>query len=224
MMNVTDAVLSRRSVRAFLPTPVPLETLRRVLTTAARSPSNSNIQPWHVRVVTGDTLNKLTSVMREIATVPPQFDHPLQYPIYPENLAQPYLSRRAMCAERQYGAVGIPRSDREGRLRYVYRNMQCFGAPAAMFTFIEKGMGLSQWADLGCFIQTVMLLLREAGLDSCAQISWCNFAKTVGDVVEVPGDWILYCGMSIGYADPDAPVNSIAADRASLDDFAKFLT
>jgi nitroreductase len=102
--------------------------------------------------------------------------------------------------------------------------MQCFGAPAAMFTFIEKGMELSQWADLGCFIQTVMLLLREAGVDSCAQISWCNFAKTVGGIVEAPEDWILYCGMSIGYADPGAPVNNIAADRAPLDDFARFLT
>ncbi len=223
-MNVTDAVLSRRSVRAFLDKPVPFETLRWIVDTAARAPSNSNIQPWLVRVVTGDTLERLKSVMRERATVPPQFDHPLDYPIYPENLKEPYLSRRSMCAERQYTAVGVPREDREGRLRYVYRNMQCFGAPVAMFTFIENGMGPSQWADLGCFIQTVMLLAREAGLDSCAQISWCNFANTVAEVLEAPKDWTLYCGLSIGYADPDAPVNAIVADRAPLDEFAKFLT
>lgn len=222
-MNVTEAILSRRSVRAFRDTPVPQETLRRILATAARAPSNSNIQPWLVRVVTGTTLDKLKAVMRERATVPPQFDHPLDYPIYPEGLAEPHLTRRAMCAERQYNSVGLAREDREGRLRYVYRNMQCFGAPAAMFTFIEKGMGPSQWADLGIFLQTVMLLLHEAGLDSCAQISWCNFAKTVSELLDVPPNWTLYCGLSIGHGDPDAPVNAIVADRAALDDFAVFM-
>ena len=223
-MNVTDAVLSRRSVRAFLDTPVPLETLRRIVETASRAPSNSNMQPWLVRVVTGDTLAKLKSRTLERSTVPPQFDHPTQYPVYPEELKEPYLSRRAMCAERQYSAVGIPREDREGRLRYVYRNMQCFGAPAAMFTFIERDMGPSQWADLGCFLQTVMLLLREDGLDSCAQISWCNFASTVCDMLEVPANWMLYCGLSIGHPDPEAPVNAIVADRVPLDEFARFFT
>lgn len=223
-MNVTDAVLSRRSVRAFLDTPVPLETLRAIISAAARAPSNSNIQPWLLRVVTGGTLERLRGVMRERATVPPQFDHPTQFPIYPEGMTEPYLTRRAMCAERQYNAVGIAREDREGRLRYVYGNMQFFGAPAGMFTFIEQCMGPSQWADLGIFLQTVMLLLREAGIDSCAQISWCNFGKTVCDVLDVPADWTLYCGLSIGYADPDAPVNAVVADRAALDDFAKFLT
>ena len=222
-MNVTDAVLSRRSVRAFRDTPVPQDTLRRIIATAARAPSNSNIQPWLVRVVTGNTLEKLKSVMRERATVPPQFDHPLAYPIYPEDLGEPHQTRRANCAERQYNSVGIGREDREGRLRYVYGNMQCFGAPAAMFTFIEKHMGPSQWADLGIFLQTVMLLLTEAGIDSCAQISWCNFHKTIGEVLEVPADWTLYCGLSIGHADPDAPVNAVVADRVKLDDFAKFL-
>jgi nitroreductase len=223
-MNVTDAVLSRRSVRAFLDRPVPQETLRRVVETASRAPSNSNMQPWLVRVLTGDTLARLKSVMRERAVVPPQFDQPKQYSFYPDELKDPYLSRRAKCAERQYSAVGIPREDHEGRLRYVYGNMQCFGAPAAMFTFIENGMGPSQWADLGCFLQTVMLLLQEAGIDSCAQISWCNFARTVCEVTEVPDDWTLYCGLSIGYADPDAPVNTVVADRVPIDDFAKFLT
>ncbi len=223
-MNVTDAVLSRRSVRAFRDTPVPQETLRQVLETAARAPSNSNMQPWLVRVVTGETLERLKTAMRARATVPPQFDEPRDFPSYPEDLGEPYLTRRAMCAERQYGAVGLSREDREGRLRYVYRNMQCFGAPAAMFTFIETGMGPSQWADLGIFLQTVMLLLREAGLDSCAQISWGNFAKTVRAVLEVPGDWMLYCGLSIGYGDTQAPVNAIVADRAPLDEFAKFLS
>lgn len=222
-MNVTEAVLARRSVRAFLDTPVPLDALRDILSTASHAPSNSNIQPWLVRVVTGSTLERLKSVMRERATAPPQFDEPAPYPIYPETLAEPYLTRRAMCAERQYGAVGIAREDHEGRLRYIYRNMQCFGAPAAMFTFIEGGMGPSQWADLGIFLQTVMLLLREAGIDSCAQISWCRFAKTISEVLEVPESWTLYCGLSIGYADRDAAVNAIVADRAPLDAFATFL-
>ena len=196
--------------------------MREVLAKAAYAPSNSNIQPWQVRVVAGAAMARLKALMAARSTDKPQFDD-LQFKIYPDNLQEPYATRRFDCGERQYSKVGLAREDGVGRLRYVYRNMQFFNAPAGMFTFCEGNMEPSQWADLGCFIQTVMLLLKEAGLDSCAQISWCRFNKAVSEFVGAPPGWTLYCGMSIGYRDPTAPVNSIVPDRAPLDAFAQFI-
>jgi nitroreductase len=221
-MKVTEAVLTRRSVRAFRDAPVPGETLRRVIATAGRAPSNSNIQPWLVKVVAGRAIEELKAVMRERRTREPRADVP-QYAVYPPELKDPYLTRRFNCGERQYGKMGIARDDAQGRRDYVFNNHQFFGAPAGLFCFIERGMGPSQWADLGCYLQTVMLLLREAGLDSCAQISWCLYADTVCRFLQVPADWTLYCGLSIGHADPAAPINTVVADRAAVEEYVQFL-
>ena len=146
--------------------------------------------------------------MRERRRREPRFDGS-QYPMVPVELKDPHFSRRVNCAERQYSKMGLTRENAEGRFNYVFNNMQFFGAPVGMFCFIENTMGNSQWADLGSYIQTFMLLLREVGLDSCAQISWCNYAQTVREFFAVPDHWILYCGMSIGYADPDAIINTV---------------
>lgn len=212
-MDVRDAVARRRSVRAFLPKPVDQTLLETIARQALQAPSNSNIQPWHIWLVTGVRLDALKAAMRARSTVPPQFDE-REYPVYPDPLEEPYSDRRFSCGERQYAAVDIAREDHEGRLRYVYNNHQAFGAPAAMFLCIDRAAGPSQWADLGIYLQTVMLLLTEAGLDSCAQISWTAFNQTVREVLAIPDHLTLYCGLSIGYADPDAPVNKVVADRA----------
>ncbi len=220
-ISVTEAIRTRRSTRAFLPTPVPEGLLREILETARRAPSNSNIQPWLAHVVTGETLARLKAATAARSTVPPAFDE-RPYPIYPDPPTEAQEARRFACGERQYGSRGIAREDVEGRLRYVYNNHQCFGAPAAMFLFAEPGDGLSQWADLGIFLQTVMLLLTEAGLGSIGQISWSVFNRTVKDVLGVPDRLVLYCGLSIGYPDPADPINAVVADRAELSEFATF--
>jgi len=215
--SVSQAVAARHSVRAYLDKPVDPALLRQVLTKALRAPSNSNIQPWQVHLVTGDTLARLKAATADRAIFPPQFDHPA-YPIYPDPLSETYKDRRFDCGERQYGARGIDRDDREGRLRYVYGNHQFFGAPAGLFLYAEPACGLSQWADLGIFLQTVMLLLKEEGLDSCAQISWAMVGQTVRQVLRVRPELMLYCGLAIGYADMSDPINQIATPRASFDD------
>jgi len=212
-MTVRDAVENRRSIRAFLPDPVDRALLEDILRAALRAPSNSNVQPWHVWLVTGARLEALRAATRSRSTVPPQFDE-REYPVYPDPIEEPYAGRRFQCGERQYAALEIAREDHEGRLRYVYNNHQAFGAPAAMFLCIDRAAGPSQWADLGIYLQTVMLLLTEAGLDSCAQISWTAFHGTVREVLEIPDHLMLYCGLSIGHADPAAPVNRVIADRA----------
>ncbi len=212
-MNVSEALRARRSVRAFTAEPVDQDLLEGVLRKALQSPSNSNVQPWHVWLVTGAALERLRVATAARSTIPASFDE-RAYPVYPDPMEEPYAGRRFHCGERQYAAMDIAREDHDGRLTYVYRNHQAFGAPAAMFLFIDKAAGPSQWADLGIYLQSVMLLLTEAGLASCGQISWTAMHETVRQVLGTPDNLILYCGLSIGHEGKDHPVNSVIADRA----------
>lgn len=218
-MEVSEAVASRRSVRGFLPEPVDGAVIRRVLTRAARAPSGGNLQPWHVDVVAGEPLAELKAIMRaRLATgseVP-------AYAIYPAILPEPYRSHRFEVGEDLYAALGIPRGDKAGRLAWFAQNFGFFGAPLALFTSVDRVMGPPQWSDLGMFLQTVMLLLREEGLDSCAQECWAIYPDTVGAFLGLPPDRMLFCGMAIGVADPAAPANALRSRRAAVDDFATF--
>lgn len=220
-MTVTHAVETRRSVRGFLPTPVDPATIRGVLTTAARAPSGGNLQPWHIDVLAGEKLSALKDVMAARVTEAPRGE-PTDYAIYPNELAAPYRDRRFQVGEDLYGALGIPRDDKFARLMWFSRNFQFFGAPVALFCSVDRRMGPPQWSDLGMFLQTVMLLLREAGLDSCAQECWAIYPQTVGNFLALPPERMLFCGMAIGHADPADPANQWRARRADLADFVRF--
>ncbi|MFO1196105.1 MAG: nitroreductase [Burkholderiaceae bacterium] len=220
-MDVREAIASRRSIRDFLPTPVPGETIRRVLAAASRSPSGGNVQPWHVDVVAGEPLESLKAKMRAIAEGAPRSE-PLDYSIYPKELVSPYRDRRFKCGEDMYATMGVAREDRPARLRWFARNYQFFGAPLALFCSVDRRMGPPQWSDLGMFLQTVMLLLRAEGLDSCAQEAWSVYPVTVGEFLGLPPERMLFCGMAIGRRNPDHPVNGLVTDRAPLEEFASF--
>ena len=219
-LSVTEAVRARRSVRAFLDTPVPLSTLREVLELAARAPSGGNLQPWWIHVVTGEPLSRLREQMRE--RIASQGPDPAEYEIYPPHPRAPYRTRRFELGEIMYAALGIPRTDKLGRLQRFAENYQLFGAPVGLFCFIDRRMGSAQWSDLGMYLQTVMLLLKERGLDSCAQEAWSAYHRVVTEFVKSPPELMLFCGMAIGYADPEVPVNAIESPRAPLDEFARF--
>lgn len=220
-MDLMQAIASRRSVRGFLDTPVAGETIRRVLTLAARAPSGGNVQPWHIQVVAGEPLARLKTIMATRVAEAPAGET-TEYDIYPKNLVAPYRDRRFKLGEDMYAKIGIPREDKEKRRRWMSQNYQCFGAPMALFCSIDRRMGAPQWSDLGMFLQTVMLLLRAEGLDSCPQECWSLYPQTLGSFLELPPEQMLFCGMSIGYADPDQPVNQLRADRAPLEEFVKF--
>jgi nitroreductase len=223
-MNVTDALAARRSIRDFLPKPVPGELIRRVLATAARSPSGGNLQPWHIDVLAGDKLAELLALMRErqaAALAGDASDTP-EYDIYPKELVSPYRDRRFQIGEDMYAALGIPREDRAARLRWFARNYQAFGAPVLLFCSVDRRMGPPQWSDLGMYLQSVMLLLQEEGVDSCAQEAWSVYPRTVGNFIGIPPERMLFTGMAIGYRNPDHPVNSVVARRAPLEEFARF--
>jgi nitroreductase len=223
-MNVTQALQSRLSVRDFLPTPVSGDVIRRVLTTASRSPSGGNVQPWQIDVVAGERLDALKALMQRRLAEVASGDHSEQpeYDIYPKELVSPYRDYRFALGEAMYAQLGIPREDKAGRLRWFARNFAFFGAPMALFCTVDRRMGPPQWSDMGMFLQSVMLLLREEGLDSCAQECWAVYPKTICNFLGTPPERMLFTGMAIGHRNPEHPVNSLASSRAPLEAFAQF--
>ncbi|WP_432164545.1 nitroreductase [Streptomyces sp. bgisy031] len=204
-MDVYEAVTSRRAVRGFTDQPVPREALERVLSAAAWAPSGSNLQPWHAYVLTGRPLAELKKCAGERLATGDPWDEP-EYEQYPSALKSPYRERRSAFGEQRYGALGIAREDIEARQRASSANWDCFGAPAALFCYIDRDLGAPQWSDVGMYLQTVMLLLRAEGLHSCPQMAWAKFHRSVAEVLSPPDELMLFCGMSIGFED-------VAADR-----------
>jgi nitroreductase len=219
-VNVYEAMRSRRSVRRFLGRPVPADVLTRVLNAALRAPSGGNLQPWRVYLLTGPRLEDLKSRVRRRIAVGDSGD-PLPVQPYPADLPAIYAQRLADGGERRYGAAGVARGDKEGRARIRAGNWECFGSPAALFCYLDERMLPPQWMDVGIFLQSVMLLLRAEGLDSCPQIAWAEYHRTVEAVIKPPVGHVLACGMSIGYADPQAPQPSMP--RATLSEVVTFL-
>jgi nitroreductase len=223
MMTVTEAVMSRRSVRAFLDTPVPLPLIEQILTKASRAASGGNLQPWHVYVVSGDPLRAFNARMSQRLAESTEGDLPPEYHVYPQPLKAPYRDYRFKNGEDYYALAGIPRENKAERARFFANNYSFFGAPLALFCFVDRQMGPPQWSDLGMFLATVMLLLRESGLDSCAQECWSRYHCTVRQFLNPPDEWMLFCGMAIGYENQDATVNRMVSDRAPLEQFARFI-
>lgn len=217
--SVTDAVLSRRAVRVFRNEPVPLNVLRDVLEKARYSPSGCNFQPWEATVLTGEPLRDL---QKKMSTSRPQ--DPVEYVIQPPEISAEHLRRLSENGEFQYGSEGIARDDAAGRQAFIMRNYAAFGAPAVLLCYFPRVMGPPQWADVGMWLQTVMLLLREAGLDSCPQEFLSLYGKLIKDHIGVDDEThIFFCGLCIGYRDADAPVNNYDRPRIPLDEQVRFL-
>ena len=221
-MQVHEAIVSRRSIRAFLPTPVAGDVIRRVIETAARSPSGGNLQPWHIDIIAGEPLAELKATMQRRLLVDEAEVESPEYDVYPKSLPSPWRDRRFKVGEAMYARLGIPRHDKQARQRWFANNFDFFGAPMALFCSVDRMMGPPQWSDLGMYLQTVMLLLREAGLDSCAQEAWSLFPKTVGRALSLPPERMLFTGMAIGWRDPANPVNELVTDRAPPIEWARF--
>lgn len=217
-MNVSEAIAYRRSVRGFLDKPVDIALVKDIVERAARAATGGNLQPWHIDIVHGDSMTRLKALMREtMAGGPPS--EAAEYDIYPPQLTKPYADRRFEVGEMLYRSIGIPREDKAGRMRWFARNFQFFDAPMALFLTLDRQMGLPQWGDAGMMLQNVMLLLCEAGLDSCPQECWAVYPKTIGGFLGTPDNRILWTGMSIGYKDPAEPANALVPTRAPSDEW-----
>ncbi|NIJ28207.1 nitroreductase [Sphingomonas insulae] len=216
-MQVAEAVAARRSVRGFVDTPVAVDMLRELARAAARAPSGGNLQPWHVHIVAGGAMVRLKAAMAgkllrgdvEIA----------EYAVYPDGLGEPYSARRSDVGEALYARLGIPRADRQARRRWFAENFRFFGAPAAYFCSVDRGMGPPQWSDLGMYLQTLMLLAVDAGLATCPQECWALYPDTIGRLLELPEGRMLFCGVAIGVEDTQAPANALRSERAPVEEW-----
>lgn len=223
-MKVSQALEARRSVRAFTDQPVSSDTLKSVFTRAARAPSGGNVQPWKIVLLNADKLNEFRAIMkrRMEGERHPSGESP-EYEVYPAKLKEPYRTARFEVGEQMYGLLEIPREDKQKRLQWFANNYQFFGAPAAAFCFFDRTMGPPQWSDLGMYLQSVMLLFQEEGIDTCAQECWFNYPRTVADFCDVPEEWMLFCGMAIGYRDAEHPVNQLRTNRLATEEWLKIL-
>jgi nitroreductase len=220
IVDVYEAVTSRRAVRGFLDKEVPRKVLERVLSAAAWAPSGSNIQPWNVYVVTGEPLAELKKRATGRVADGVLWDD-REYVMYPPAMKARYRDRREAFGNERYSALGIAREDWEARQRAAIANWDCFGAPAALFCYIDRDLGVAQWADLGMYLQSVMLLLRAEGMHSCPQMAWSQVHNTVAEIVSPPDELMLFCGMSIGYE--DTTVDYVRTGRAVLDETVTFI-
>lgn len=219
--TVTDAVRSRHSCRSFTAQPVDLDIVRQLIETARYAPSGGNLQPWIVHVLTGEALSRFRAMLAPKVEAAPLGGH-AEYHVYPPDLKDPYRSRRFKVGEDMYAQIGVKREDKPARIRQFSRNYDFFGAPVGMFFFMDRIMGPPQWSDIGMFMQTLMLLAREQGLSSCPQEAWAGWFREVSEFLEVGPEMMLFCGIALGYADETAPINRLRADRAALDEFARF--
>lgn len=216
-----SAIQDRFSVRAFLDKPVEKSLLEKVLKEAQQSPSGGNLQPWHVYVTAGaDRAAFLEKVQSSIKAAP--MGEPDSPDIYPPKLKEPYKQRRAQCGYDMYSALGIPKEDKMAGIMQVMKNFEFFGAPIGIFFAIDKTMGRPQWSHMGMYIQSLMLAAVEHGLGTCPQEAWMLRHQTVRDHFEIPEEMDFYCGLALGYPDPDHPINNYRTQRASLDEVVTF--
>jgi nitroreductase len=216
-MQVGEAVAARRSVRGFLDKPVDADLLRDLAIKAARAATGGNIQPWHIDIVQGDAMAELKAIMA--GKIERREKEQPGYDIYPREMTDAAKARTFGVGEQLYGHLGIPREDKRARLQWFARNFQFFGAPAAYFCTVDRRMGPPQWADCGMYLQNLMLLAVEAGLATCPQECWAMYPQTVERFLGTPPERMLFCGVAIGYEDPDEPANRMRSERAAEEEW-----
>ncbi|MDM0113679.1 nitroreductase [Variovorax sp. J22R133] len=211
----------RRSVRAFLPTPVSRATVAEILELAACAPSGTNTQPWHVTVLAGAQRQALCDrAMHAFHHEPDQ--HGPEYDVYPEEFVEPYLGRRRRNGFELYASIGIVRGDKAAMQRQHARNFTFFDAPVGLIFTVDRRMSRGSWVDYGMFMQNIMLAARARGLDTCPQMAWAMLPGVVTEVLELPAHMMVVCGMALGHADLGAPENRLRAEREPVANFTRF--
>ena len=220
--DVFAAARTRRSIRSYKADPVPVEIVREIVALGRHAPSGSNIQPWRVHVLTGATLKRVGSAIQR-AFLDDEPGHRRDYDYYTDPIVEPYLARRRQCGWGLYGTLGIGRGDREKSKAYRATNYNFFGAPVGLIFTIDRKLEKGSWLDYGMFLQTIMLAARARGLHTCAEAAIASYPDIVRRELDVSNEWIVICGMAMGYADPDAVINTFQPPRIALEDYAMFL-
>ena len=222
---VEEAITTRRSIRAFLPTPVPRATIERILQIAARAPSGTNTQPWKTYVLTGEPLKAMSDRLVAAYDDPEERAlHIEEYAYYPTEWRSPFVDRRRKVGWDLYTLLGIAKTDKERMHAQHRRNYRFFDAPVGLMFTIDRTMRQGSWLDFGMFLQSVMVAARGHGLDTCPQAAFTQFHRIIMDELGAPDNEQLVCGMSLGVADPKAIENSLVTEREPVSSFATFLS
>ncbi|MFN4273721.1 MAG: nitroreductase [Aliihoeflea sp.] len=219
---VDEAITSRRSVRAFLPTPVDEDLIRDILAVAARAPSGTNMQPWKVYVVTGQTKELVSEAILNSGIRAEKADWD-EYKYYPDHFFEPYLSRRRAVGFELYGLLGIGRRDVERMRAQHDRNFVFFDAPVGMIFTIDRRLELGSWIDHGMFLQSIMIAARGRGLHTCPQAAFAPYHRQIRPILQIPDEEMVVCGMALGYEDVSKPENQLRTEREPVEAFATFL-
>ena len=220
---VDDAITSRRSMRAYLPTPVPREAIEDLLRVAARAPSGTNTQPWKVHVLTGAALNALgTSLLAAHDDPAVAATHTEEYAYYPTQWQSPYIDRRRKVGWDLYGLLGLAKTDKAGMHRQHGRNYTFFDAPVGLVFTIDRVLQQGSWLDYGMFLQNIMVAARGRGLDTCPQAAFTQYHRLIAEHLGLGAHEMVVCGMALGFADPDAVENTLVTERAPVSEFARF--
>ncbi|SEK53110.1 Nitroreductase [Roseateles sp. YR242] len=221
---VETALQTRHSMRAFLPTPVPRETIERILQVAARAPSGTNTQPWQVHVLTGEAKDRLVQRLHAAYDDPEELaTHTEEYAYYPREWVSPYIDRRRKVGWDLYGLLGITKGDKLRMHEQHGRNYSFFDAPVGLMFTIDRVMQQGSWLDYGMFIQNVMVAARAHGLHTCPQAAFTQFHRLIGEELQLAPQQMLVCGMALGYADPEAVENTLVTEREPIGGFVRFL-
>lgn len=220
--DVFAAARTRRSIRAYKPDAVPPALLREIVELGRHAPSGSNIQPWRVHVLTGATLQRLGGAIKS-AFLNDEPGHHRDYDYYTDPVFEPYLARRRACGWGLYGTLGIGKGDHEKSKAYRACNYEFFGAPAGLVFTIDRKLEKGSWLDYGMFLQTLMLAARARGLHTCPEASIASYPDVVRRELGISRDWVVICGMALGYADERDVVNTFQPERIALEDYATFM-
>ena len=224
LASLVDGVIrSRRSIRAFLPREISRDVLNEILAVASRAPSGANVQPWKVHVLTGESLRKLSSALLAVHNAPdgPAVE-PREFDYYPSQWVEPYIGRRRKVGFDLYRVLGIARGEQDRMHAQAGHNYAFFGAPVGMIFTIDRILGQGSWLDYGLFLQNVMICARARGLDTCPQAAFIEYHNTVSQTLDLAANEMLVCGMSLGYADPDAASNRLETEREPVSAFTTF--
>lgn len=221
---VDQAISSRRSIRAFLPTPVPRADIEALLNVASRAPSGSNTQPWKVYVLTGATKQRLTDAILAVYLNPEELmSHEEEYAYYPRQWVAPYVDRRRKVGWDLYALLGLTRENKAGMQTQHGRNYAFFDAPVGLIFTIDRVMEQGSWLDYGMFLQNIMIAARARGLDTCPQAAFTQFHRVIAETLGLPDSEQFVCGMALGYADHSKIENTLVTERAPVSAFARFM-
>jgi len=221
---VDTAIVTRRSIRAYLPDPVAREDIEQILQVAARAPSGTNTQPWQVHVLQGAAKAALSDAILAVYADPDlNAQHTEEYPYYPRAWKSPFIDRRRKVGWDLYALLGLTRDNKAGMAAQHARNFRFFDAPVGLMFTIDRAMEQGSWLDYGMFLQSIMVAARGRGLDTCPQAAFTQYHKIIADHLALPADHMVVCGMALGWADASKIENTLVTEREPVSGFVRFL-